>query len=292
MTAKLGSISKAAKELYTSQPAISQSIKQLEAKLEGQLFYRTPKGVTLTTEGKVLFAYIEQGYLMMETAQRKYQELKDLKEGQLKISACSEICKYILMDSVCAFNQKYPGIKIQIKDETSSEILSSLESGEIDLGIFSLYQQRQKNIEILRTLPLQDCFVVGKTYQKLCNKKMHIAELVENYPIILLQEGGNTRAYMDYYFKSMGLFVKPQLELSNMELMVKFAMHGFGAAYVSKDYVKKELAEKELFEVKLVEKIKPRQVVVAIKKGMPLSTATEEFLAIFHTYSKEKKGKE
>jgi DNA-binding transcriptional LysR family regulator len=69
VTATTGSISKAAKELFTSQPAVSQSIKVLEYKLGGQLFIRTPKGVKLTVEGNVLFKYIEQGYSFFKTAE-------------------------------------------------------------------------------------------------------------------------------------------------------------------------------------------------------------------------------
>ena len=63
---KTGSISKASQELFISQPAVSQSIKHLESKLGGQLFFRTPKGINLTPEGEVLYKYIEQGYNMLK----------------------------------------------------------------------------------------------------------------------------------------------------------------------------------------------------------------------------------
>lgn len=63
---KMGGISLAAKELCISQPAVSQSVKQLESQLKTKLFIRTSKGVTLTTEGRVLYSYVKQGleYLM------------------------------------------------------------------------------------------------------------------------------------------------------------------------------------------------------------------------------------
>ncbi len=72
LTATTGSISKAAKELFTSQPAVSQSIKVLEAKLGGQLFIRTPKGVKLTVEGEILFKYIEQGYSFLKQQNKNF----------------------------------------------------------------------------------------------------------------------------------------------------------------------------------------------------------------------------
>lgn len=288
MTAKLGSISKAAKELFTSQPAISQSIRQLEDKLGGQLFYRNARGVTLTTEGEVLFQYIEQGYAMMETAERKYKELRELSAGQLRISACSEILKHVLLTSICIFNQCHPGIRIQIKDESSSEILRKLERGDIDLGIINLYSQDESNIDIIDILELQDCFVTGERYRGLSERKVSMEDLVKNYPIILLQKGGNTRAYIDDYFRAKGIDLIPQLELSNMDLMVKFAENGLGIACVAKDYVQQELQNKQLYEVLLQEKIKPRKIGIAIKKGAPLSAATAEFLNMMNKEWKPK----
>ena len=112
ITAKLGSISKAAKELFTSQPAVSQSIKLLEGKLGGELFHRTPRGVSLTLEGEVLFKYIEQGYGLMMTAERKFSELKNLNSGQVRIAVCSAVCKYYLMKYIEIYNLNYPNIKI------------------------------------------------------------------------------------------------------------------------------------------------------------------------------------
>lgn len=286
MTAKLGSISKAAKELYTSQPAISQSIKQLEDKLGGILFFRSAKGVSLTNEGRVLFQYIEQGYNMMETAERKYRELRMLEGGQIRISACSEVCKSKLLEPICEFTKLYPNIKLQIKDESSSEIVRKLNLGEIDLGIFNLYQTDESNIEIIDTIELQDCFVVGEKYKELSRKTIDLQSIIGNYPIIMLQKGGNTRAYLDEYFRTKGIDISPQIELSNMNIMVEFAINGLGLACVTKEYVGTQLQNEELYEVLLEDKIEPRVLGVGIKKGMPLSAATESFLQLLGKNSK------
>jgi DNA-binding transcriptional LysR family regulator len=283
ITAKLGSISKAAKELFTSQPAISQSIKQLEEKLGGQLFYRNHKGVSLTTEGEVLYHYIEQGYVLMQTAERKYLELKEMHAGQLRISVCSEVCKHVLLDAISKYNQMYPNIRLQIKDESSYDIARQLELGEIDIGILNLHNMNESNLDILKTIRIQDSFVTGEKYRYLCTNPISLHNLVEKYPIIMLQKGGNTRAYIDEYFHTHGINIVPQIELSNMELMIKFAEEGLGIACVVKDYVQVELQRGQLHEIVIEEKIESRNLGMAIKKGMPISTATSKFLDIFHT---------
>lgn len=291
ITAKVGSISKAAKELFTSQPAISQSIRQLEDKLGGPLFFRNARGVTLTSEGSVLFQYIEQGYIMMEMAERKYCELRELSEGQIRISACSEVCKHTLMQPICEFNKLHPNIKIQMKDESSLEILRKLDLGEIDLGIFNLIPMEENKIEIIDTIELHDCFVVGEQYRELSSQKVDYLKIINNYPIIMLQRGGNTRAYIDEFFRLIGIDIHPQIELSNMDLIVEFAKNGLGVACVTKEYIMSELTNGKLYEVLLDKTITPRTLGIGIRKEMPLSAATEEFVRILKRNSKEKDDK-
>lgn len=280
ITAKLGSISKAAKELFTSQPAVSQSIKLLEGKLGGQLFYRTPKGVSLTLEGEVLFKYIEQGYGLMQTAERKFLELKNLNLGQVRIAVCSAVCKYYLMKHIEIYNLNYPNIKIYIKDKSSYEILKALESGEIDIGILNMNIETNNSLNIIKKFKIQDCFVVGKKYKDISEKQISLKKLVDSYPIILLGKGGNTRDYIDNYFSSYGLTVLPQIELSNMELLIEFAKKGLGVSWVIKDYVQMELEHKQLYEISIKEKIPERILGIATKKDIPMSTATQKFIEL------------
>lgn len=285
--AKSGSISKAAKKLFTSQPAVSQSIRQLEEKLGGTLFYRNPRGVSLTTEGELLFSYVEQGYLMMETAERKYKEMKDLLSGQLRISVCNEITKNYLLDIIYEYNKLYPYIKIQIKDEASSDILRKLENGNIDVGIMNLHGQELDNITILSSFQLQDCFLVGEKYKEQFQTPISLKDLVERYPLILLQANGNTRTYIDNFFHEHGIQVNPQFELSNMDVVMKFAQKGLGVGCVVKEYAQSELERGLLYEVLVDERIKPRNLGVAVKKDLPLSTATREFIRMVDIHSKE-----
>ncbi|SKC92292.1 DNA-binding transcriptional regulator, LysR family [Maledivibacter halophilus] len=280
ITAKLGSISKAAKELFTSQPAVSQSIKLLEGKLGGQLFHRTPKGVVLTLEGEVLFKYIEQGYGLMQTAERKFLELKNLNLGKIRIAVCSAVCKYHLMKYIEIYNLNYPNIKIYIQDKSSYEIVKGLESGEIDIGILNMHIETNNSLNVIKRFKIQDCFVVGDKYKEICEKQISLRNLVHAYPIILLEKGGNTRDYIDKYFSSHGLEVVPQIELSNMELMIEFAKRGLGVSCVIKDYMQKELDQKQLYEIFIKEKIPERIIGIAIKKDIPMSTAAQRFIEL------------
>lgn len=280
ITAKLGSVSKASKELFTSQPAVSHSIKSLEEKLGGQLFYRTPRGVSLTTEGKVLFEYIEKGYGIIQNGERKFKELKNLTFGEVRIAACDAACKYFLINYLKIYNKLYPNIRINITNESSYKILELLECGEIDIGILNMDINKNKPLNIIKTIDLQDCFVVNEKYKNLANRSISLSELVSSCPILLLEKGGNSRHRIDTYFSTQGVIPSPEIELSTVELLVEFSKIGLGAACVVKDYINNELESKELYEIKLKDPIPKRVIGVATKKGIYMSSAAEKFIEV------------
>ncbi len=88
------SFSKAAKELYMTQPAVSQSIMQLEKELDIRLFTRTPKGVILTNEGEILFEYVTSAISLIEAGEKKMSDSKNLMIGDLKIGVGDTTSKY------------------------------------------------------------------------------------------------------------------------------------------------------------------------------------------------------
>lgn len=281
ITAKSGSISKAAKELFTSQPALSQSIKLLEKKLGGELFYRNARGVSLTAEGEVLFQYIEQGYRLIMAGEQKYSELKNMQSGQLRIAVCTAVCKFDLMSTITQYNHQYPDIRLQIRDASSQEITRMLAFGEIDIGIINLRDSELSGFSIVKTLEMESCFVVGGPIKDSFSSPISIKNLWKSIPIIALQEGGSTRESMNELFLSHGINLQPQFELENLDLMAEFAKNGLGAAYVIKDYVKEELKKGLLYEVPIKEAIPIRTLGVLIKKDMPLSTAALSFLSLY-----------
>lgn len=91
---KCKSFSKAAKELYMTQPAVSQSIMQLEKELSIRLFTRTPKGVILTNEGEILFEYVTSAISLIEAGEKKMLDSKNLMIGDLKIGVGDTTSKY------------------------------------------------------------------------------------------------------------------------------------------------------------------------------------------------------
>ena len=160
------SISKASRELFMTQSAVSQAISRLEKELEIQLFYRTPKGVTLTDEGELVNEHVKSALAIMNAAEDKLLEFKQLKTGELRIGVGDTISRYFLLPYLEEFHSGYSGIKLNILNGTTTEICSFIKSGKADLGICNLPIQ-DEHLQVIPCKEIQDIFVCGEKYKKL-----------------------------------------------------------------------------------------------------------------------------
>ena len=95
--ANTGNISKAATELFISQPAISKSIRKLEQSLDVTLFSRNSRGVQLTEEGELLYDYVQRAFYALQTGEERLKKINELGIGHLHIGVSSTLCKYMLL---------------------------------------------------------------------------------------------------------------------------------------------------------------------------------------------------
>ena len=176
---KSKSFSKAAKDLYMTQPAVSQAIMQLERELDIRLFTRTPKGVTLTNEGNLLFEYANSAINLIDVGEEKILEFKNLTTGELKIGVGDTISKYFLLPYLEAFHNQFPNIKFKIVNGTTLELCSILKSGEVDIA-FCNFPLDEPRLEQIPCLDIHDIFVCGDKFKHLLSEPITLDELV-NY---------------------------------------------------------------------------------------------------------------
>lgn len=154
----IGSISKAANFLYISQPAITKSIKKLEQELGITLFYRTPKGVTLTDGGKIFFEYIKNGVESFMNGEHKLTALNNLETGSLRIGASTTVTKYYLLPYIEKFHKSYPKINISITNHLTNTMISLLKKGSLDFLIVNLPMKLDNSLNVIPCAELHDCF--------------------------------------------------------------------------------------------------------------------------------------
>lgn len=275
-TAKLGSLTKAADKLHITQPAVSHTLKQLEASLGGPLFFRSARGVTLTTEGEALYHYVEEAFRLLEVGEKKLAEMQNLAFGEISIGASDTLCKHYLLPELERFHRQYPDIRVRVTNRTTPETIALLKEGQIDFGIVNLPASDPK-VDFRATIPLQDCLVGNSDYAELAGEVFPLEKLQE-YPLLLLEPGGSTRRFLDTYASSGGVQLKPEFELGSLDLLVQFAQSGFGLTFMTKSYITEELVSGKLVEIPLTPPIPERHIGIATLKGVPLSAAAKRFM--------------
>ncbi|MGL5675147.1 MAG: LysR family transcriptional regulator [Cellulosilyticaceae bacterium] len=277
------SFSKAAKKLYMTQPAVSQSIMQLETDLDTRLFTRGAKGVTLTTEGQVLFEHVHAAMNMIEAGEHRLKQSLHLQAGELKIGVSDAVSKFYLLPYLEYFHKQYPAIKLKIVNRTTPEQCELLKSGEIDLAICNL-PIKDTAFEIKECFYIHDIFVGGEFYKKLSKNPIAIEEL-NNLPLIFLENKSNSRQYVERYMASKGVKINPEIELGSHDLLLEFAKINLGVSCVVKEFSKEYLEKKGLYEIRLMQPIPRRSIGCCYLKSVSLSPAANQFLKIIEENS-------
>lgn len=279
MVGKHKSFSKAAKELYMTQPAVSQSIMQLEDELEIRLFTRTSKGVILTNEGKLIYEYANSAINLINTGEEKLLEARNLLIGDLKIGVGDTISKYFLMPYLEEFHKRYPNIKFKIINATTLELCSIVKSGEIDIAICNL-PITDSALDTKQCMEIQDIFVCGEKYKNKFQKPISFKDL-SKFPLILLESKSLSRQYIEKYLLSNGISINPEIELGSYDLLLEFTKINLGIACVIREFSKEYLEKHIIYEVPLKASIPKRSIGICFLKSVPLSPASTKFLEIF-----------
>jgi len=278
--AKCGSLTKAAEELYISQPAVSQAIKQLETQLGGQLFIRTHKGMELSeTGGKQIFKTVEEALKLFDQAENKYAELKDTATGVVRICASDTVSTHFLLPYIKEYHEKYPDVNLVLQNCTSSETIELLKNNKGDVGFVNLPID-DSEINLMNTvMQLHDTFVAGEKFKELSGGVQDLARL-QDYPLLMLELSTATRQAIVSFAHSQGIHLHPEIELASLELMTELAKTGIGIACIPREFVKKELDEKTLFEIKTIPSLPSRAIGLVLPKNEGMTFAVKEFIKL------------
>ena len=285
--ANAGNISKAAKELYISQPAISKSIQKLEESLNCKLFSRSSRGVILTEEGSLLYDHVREAFETLGAGEEKLKRSIELGVGHLKIGVSSTLCKYMLLPYLKEFIRRYPHISISINCQSTNDTLKLLDDNKIDIGLIGK-PDNLKNIIFYFLENIEDTFVATSEYIHNLNMRgIKNDEILENSTLMLLDKNNMSRKYIDDYFQDNQITIADSIDISNMDLLIDFAKIGVGIACVIKSFVSKELEDGCLVEIPLSIPIHQREVGFAYKDNIKPSKSLETFINFYKQYKPE-----
>jgi DNA-binding transcriptional LysR family regulator len=284
--AETGNISSAAKNLYISQSAVSQSIKQLETALKARLFSRSPRGVSLTGEGQMLYEYVRNALGLLSTGEDKLSQAQQLLLGTLVIGASDTVTGWFLTPYLEAFHREYPGIRLKIVSGRSAKVLSLLRSGTVDIAFAS--SPADASLTDWPCFATHSVFVAGSGYD--CDFD-HVYSLQEiaAFPLILLERKASSRVYLEQYFLQAGVTLTPEIELSSRSLLVSLSRIGLGVAGVTKEFVQDALDDGGIRLLKTDFDIPARSVDMCTLKDVSPTAAAARFMEMVRAGTQSRK---
>lgn len=280
--AKCGSLTRAAEELYISQPAVSQSIKQLETQLGVCLFNRTRRGMELSAQGgKVIFAEVERALALLKEAENRLAEVQASATGTIRIGASDTIFEYFLADKIVDFHEKFPAVKIELMADFTPDTIEKLKANRCDVAFVNLPIEVDPELELEgNCMRLNDIFIASDKFQELSEGVISLSKL-KKYPLIMMDKNTVARHALDAFMGRMGVELTAAIEVGSWDLMKRLVEKGMGIGVIPREYATAKLEEGTLFEVRTDPVLPVRSVGMLLPKSQPVSYALHSFIEYF-----------
>lgn len=268
-------ITRAAEELFSSQPAVTRAIKNMETEFGCQLFVRSKTGVEFTKEGKKLYELIKVPCNLLMRADQELHQSAYWNSETIHIGTTDMALRCFLFDFLETFRGKCGNnINFKICTGSSSKMISRLRNGEIDLVVNTTPFFNAHPLSVTPVCKITDILVGGRIYQDLQGKQLSLRDL-QNYPFILLSSDMQYRQFCDAFFDKSGVQIEPALEVDSSGLIVPMVAYNWGLAFVPEEMARKELDCGSIVKIDLAETIPLRSIVLVTDPQRPLSKAAQ-----------------
>ena len=200
-----GSFSKAAKNLYLTQPTISAHISALEKELEVRLFVRNTKEVSLSAEGQTLYRYASQMVDLEKRIEEEFGERRKMGRQCITIAASTIPSQYLLPKILARFNEKYPGEQFKIMESDSANVVNQVVEHMVDIGFTGTVLEK-KHCKYFPFYKDELVIITPNTevYRKRAEMPDDISWILDE-PVIMREEGSGTRKEAEKQLKVAGI---------------------------------------------------------------------------------------
>jgi DNA-binding transcriptional LysR family regulator len=262
--AMLKNISKAAEQLYYTQPAVSAQIRELENSYGTRLFRRVGQNLELTDAGTHLLPYAEQLLELFEKSRKTVSEVVDVENHCVRIGASSLPGTYLVPQLIVEFQRYNPVANILLTVRDAYEIEQLILAGEVDVGILGRAGGAHRTTRFVQEELLEDPLVVVVSPEHPLAAREHLVpEDLDGEPLIMPPENRLTRRAVEKRFRRLGLDFKPTFEIADTEAIKRMVMHNLGITILSRMVCEREVAAGWLREL-LVEGLDLRREIYLV----------------------------
>ncbi len=277
------SFSRAAELLFITQPAVSKRIKALEDFLDAKLLDRSGHSALLTSQGEELYRRARQILEQVEDAKKAISNLNDNVAGTLSMGTSHHIGLHRLPKLLQSYIGSYPNVRPQISFIGSEEVYSSVERGELDLGIVTLPPYENDHVRQIELWedPLE--FVISKNHPLLTKKKVVLQDLVD-ITAILPAKNTFTRSIVEELFVKESLSIDINIETNYLETIKKMVSIGLGWSVLPRTMIGSSASGDDVCAIPIKHPMQ-RRLGVVLNKSRTISNAAKVMLELLQKYS-------
>ena len=292
-TARVGSISRAAEQLFLSQPSVSLQIQALERELKTTLFERRGPNIRLTPEGRILFDLARPLVQGMDALSETFAaQCGDLDRGELNIAAGESTILYILPETVKRFAEQYPGVRVKLHNVTGRDGLAMLRADEVDFAVGSMLEVPH-DIDYHAIFTYQPLLITAPQHP-LAEKTEVTLEEISPHGLILPPRHLSTWRIVDLVFQQHNVHYQVALEAGGWEVIKKYVELGLGVSIVTSICINED---DRLARIPLDRYFPERSYGVVLRQGKYLAPQAKRFIetmypAFFDTHADDGNGKQ
>lgn len=275
VAARHGSFTRAAEELFLTQPTVSMQIKQLTKAVGLPLFEQVGRKLYLTDAGHELYKTCQEIFGRLSQFEMTIADMKGLKQGKLRLAVITT-AKYVIPRLLGPFCQRYPGIDISLRVTNHDSVVERLVENRDDLYIPS---QMPTNMDVTSYQFLENPLVVmASSNHPLAQEKNIPIERLMNEPFIMREPGSGTRQAVQDFLDRHKIVVKIRLELASNEAIKQAIAGGLGISVLSRYALALEGSTGQIVVLDVVGFPIQRHWNVVYPAGKQLSIVAQAFL--------------
>ncbi|BBL79497.1 LysR family transcriptional regulator [Rubrobacter xylanophilus] len=276
--ARTGNLSRAAEEMYLTQPTLTARLKALEEEVGDQLFVRTSRGMRLTEAGRVFLPYAERVVSSFEEGKRRLEELRGASGGRLVIGASPGVGTYALPGLLERFVGAYPKVSVSVRTGHSEDILEMVLREEVHLGLTR--EMRHPEVESLPLYEDELVLVVAPEHRFTRKGSAELAEIGEEQ-LILFDNDSSYYEQTQALFTNAGIRELRTLEVDNIEAAKRMVEHRLGIAFLPRSAIVRAVSAGNLVLIRVEDgPAMTRSIVALRRRDAPASGPVRAFLEL------------
>lgn len=270
-------ITRAAVELYSSQPAVTRAIQNLESELGCRLFVRTKSGVEFTHEGQTLYDYVRIAHSQILKGEDEISHSISAENGTIYIGTTVTALHGFLFGILDDFHSRHPNVKFKINTGSNNGTVEKLKTGIYDVAFVSTPCNTGKSLNSATVRKFNDILIAGNNFSELKGKTITLGD-IKNYPFVCLRHSMQLRQFIDDIFAQNGIAITPDIEADSADLLVPMISHNFGLGFVPQYMADNAVARGEVFKVSLDTDLPERSICMITDPHHPQTNASREFV--------------